>query len=156
MISVTMLLKIFLLSFLFIISCKNFGFDTADVIRANDAYRKIITAVSNKFEYCKSIGKDYSNAHGYFSGFPSIVSCNDDTFHNNQGAYVWTRSVDTCLDLVHFTLCPDSGTNFDEWVYLVVGSCHFPEAYFINSYKPFQGKILGLPRNLYDLSLGCL
>lgn len=140
-----------LFSFLFIISCRNLGFDTADVIRANDGYRKIITAISIKYEYCKSIGNGYSNL-----GAPSVVSCNDDTFRNNQGAYLWTRSVDSCLNLIHFTLCPETGTNFDYWVGLVISSCSPSEAYFINAYKPFQGKIIGMPRDLYDLSGGCL
>ncbi|PJZ70840.1 hypothetical protein CH373_06105 [Leptospira perolatii] len=146
-----MLAKRFLLLFLFIISCKDFGFDTADVIRANDAYLKIITAVSNKFVYCKSLGNNYSNL-----GEPSISYCNDDTFLHNKGKYVWVRSVDTCLNLIHFALCPENGTNFDEWQDLVIGSCHISEAYFMNSYKPFQGKVLGIPRNLYGLSLLCL
>ncbi|PJZ23896.1 hypothetical protein CH352_18865 [Leptospira hartskeerlii] len=151
--------KRFLFSLLFIISCKefgldldtNFGFDTTDVIRANDAYRKVIAGVSNKFEYCKSIGNTYSNIGG-----PSIRYCNGDTFLHNQGNYVWTRSVDTCLNLIHFTLCPESGTDFDGWQNLMIGSCHLEEAYFINSYKPFQGKLLVIPRRLYGLNLLCL
>ncbi|TGK43852.1 hypothetical protein [Leptospira andrefontaineae] len=156
----TMIAKRFLFSLLFIISCKefgldldtNFGFDTADAIRANDAYRKIISAVSNKFLYCKSIGNTYISSA---APAPSITYCNDDTFLQNEGNYVWTRSVDTCLNLIYFTSCPESGTDFDGWQNLVIGSCHLEEAYFINSYKPFQGKILVIPRRLSGFSLVC-
>ncbi len=123
---------------------------------ANSAYQKIISTVSLKFEYCKSVGNNYGNVPGFFSGSPSIAVCNDDTFDNNRGAYVWTRSVDSCMNLIHFAYCPQSGTNFDDWVFLVVGSCKFPEAYFINGYKPLQGKVLGIPRSLSELSFGCL
>ncbi|GBF40622.1 hypothetical protein LPTSP1_36400 [Leptospira johnsonii] len=132
-------------------SCINIGINTADVRSANVAYNQIISSVSIKYAYCRSLGNTYKTTAGGLA----ITYCNDDTFDNNRGNYVWTKSVDSCTNLIHFTSCPPSETNFDDWVILVVGSCNISEAYFINSYKPFQGKILDRPKNLSGFSFGC-
>ncbi|TGM01092.1 hypothetical protein EHQ76_10650 [Leptospira barantonii] len=144
-----------ILQLLIFIHCFNFGFDTADVMRATDANRKIITTFGYKFQECRSQGNNYTSLVSP-NGYPSVTYCNSDTIKENEGNYVWKKAVDSCLNLIQFIYCPENGSNFDSWASFVYSACNISEAYFINDYKPLQGKILFVPRTMSSLSFGCL
>ncbi|TGK07694.1 hypothetical protein EHO59_06225 [Leptospira semungkisensis] len=135
--------------------CIDFGFDTADVIKANEAYSRIINSVLFRNYECRSLGNSYQGTTSP-DGVPGIAMCNSDTFDRNKGKYVWRKAVDSCVNLITFVSCPPNGSNFDAWVALVLSGCNFQEAFFLNTYKPLQGKIIGFPNSLYDFQGDCL
>ncbi|TGJ98280.1 hypothetical protein EHQ53_00685 [Leptospira langatensis] len=147
-----MLPKVLILVFLICSYCRDVGIDTSDVTRANDAYRKVINSFMIKFAICTAQGNQYATT----AGAPGIGACSGDAMDYNKGMFVWTKSLDSCLHLINLSLCPRSGENFDAWTGFILSACDFREAYFINDYKPLQGKILGIPGGLMELSTNCL
>ncbi|WCL50801.1 hypothetical protein [Leptospira sp. GIMC2001] len=144
---------LFILLFLFIFnSCPNAGVDTADVISANRALERYFDLMWAKYSFCTSIGFKYASDATPFGA----LSCSDSTFDNNEGNYVWLRDYNNCVRNISLSPCPDNNTSFAYWVEFMLDTCKISEAYYINSYKPFQGKIIGEPRNLDSTVSSCL
>lgn len=151
--------KCFLVLFiLFTFSCDfNTGIDTADAIRVNDAFAQITNAFNTKYQTCFDEGNVYYNFNQKSIGnFRAINVCNSELRKNNEGYFLWIRDVNRCLNLIHFFPCPPSFTGLDTWSQLIYNSCNLKNSYFINSYKPGQGKLLLTKSNFYDMDFNCL
>ncbi len=143
---------IILITFYSFASCFNAGIDTSDVISANKALNEYFKLITVKYVYCKNIGFKYKEEVVP----PGPLACSDDTFEKNEGNFVWIRDYNICIKNITFAPCPENNSNFNNWSTLILSSCQISEAYFLNDYKPLQGKVIGIPRNLTSTYSNCL
>lgn len=137
-------------------SCgNNIGIDGPEVMDASEALKKISATFFIKRQYCFSskLTSPSLNSNVFNNGLPGIGSCNDK--NNFKGSFFWTKSVNYCIQVIATSSCPTSDDYSNFLDALTLSRCDLRSVYWINSKKPFQGKLLWFPGGP-KISMGCL